>query len=78
MSLSLEVAKVMEPFQWISEESSRGEFDSEKFEEIKEELADVAIYLMDLSDVLGVDLRDAIEKKIIKNGQKYPVGSVVK
>ncbi len=77
MSLAIEVSELMEHFQWVTEEESRGSFKPEELEKIKEELADVAIYLLDLSDVLMVDLSDAIKNKIIKNAKKYPVGSSV-
>ena len=54
---------------------SNGKFPKKQMERIKEELADVAIYLLDLCDVLGVDLSNSIRKKMIKNAVKYPVGS---
>lgn len=38
-----------------------------KKDDLGEELADSAIYLMGLSEMLGFDLEDEIEKKIIKN-----------
>jgi NTP pyrophosphatase (non-canonical NTP hydrolase) len=42
-------------------------------DEISEELADVAMYLFELADNLGIDLSEAIENKLIKNAKKYPV-----
>ena len=78
MSLAIEVGELMEHFQWISEKQSLIEnISKENLEEIKDELADVAIYLLDLCDVLKVDLSDAIRAKMIKNAKKYPVGSVL-
>src|SRR4029077_8808646 len=74
MSIAIETAELMEHFQWITEEQSRHKFTAEQMTEIKEELADVAIYLIDLCDVLGVDLSDAIRNKMVKNGKKYPIG----
>jgi len=75
MSIAIESAELMEHFQWLSEEESRGKLKQEHLNEIKDELADVAIYLIDLCDVLEVDLSDAIKKKMIKNTKKYPVDS---
>ena len=42
-------------------------------DEIAEEMADIAIYLLELADNLGVDLLAAIDSKLTKNDQKYPV-----
>jgi len=72
ISLALEAAEVLEHFQWKSSEQIK-EYVSNNKEEISEELADVAIYLLELSDNLGVDLKDAVEKKLEKNARKYPV-----
>ena len=40
---------------------------------MKEELADVMIYLIRIADKLNIDLEDAVADKIVKNGEKYPV-----
>ena len=45
-------------------------------ERVCDELADVAIYLFLLANELGVNLDEVIPKKIEKNWQKYPVGSL--
>ena len=42
-------------------------------EEISEELADVALYLFELADNLSINLPEAIEKKLERNAQKYPI-----
>ena len=41
-----------------------------KKEDLNEELADIAIYLMGLSEMLGFDLSDEIEKKVSKNEKR--------
>lgn len=41
-----------------------------KKEDLNEELADIAIYLMGLSEMLGFDLEDEIEKKVSKNEKR--------
>jgi NTP pyrophosphatase (non-canonical NTP hydrolase) len=43
---------------------------------VREEMADVAIFLLSLADVSGVDLGQAIIDKIEKNGAKYPVKGI--
>lgn len=72
MALSVEVAELMEHFQWLTEEKSRNLSDEEK-EEIAKELGDVFIYLIRLSDQLGIDLLKAAEDKLAENARKYPV-----
>lgn len=41
-----------------------------KKEDLNEELADIAIYLMGLSEMLGFDLSDEVEKKVSKNEKR--------
>lgn len=41
-----------------------------KKDDLNEELADIAIYLMGLSEMLGFDLADEIEKKVTKNEKR--------
>jgi len=73
MALSVEVAELTEHFQWLTQEESflpspvnRGA--------VREELADVLIYLVRLADRLDIDLLAAAEDKIGKNAEKYPAG----
>ena len=72
ISLCLEAAEVLEHFQWKSPEKIEAHVKNDKAE-IAEELADVAIYLLELSDNLNIDLKQAVEKKLEKNDKKYPV-----
>lgn len=72
ISLVLEANEVLEHFQWKSPEEIE-KYAKEFSAEIGEELADVAKYLFELADNLNVDLSKAIEKKMIKDGEKYPV-----
>lgn len=72
ISLVLEATEVLEHFQWKSHEESNRHVENNK-DEVAEELADVAIYLLELSDNIGINLPEAIEKKLKKNAEKYPV-----
>ena len=72
LSLVLEAAEVLEHFQWKKPEEVNAHAEKNKGE-IAEELADVAMYLFELSDNLGIDLKKAIQDKIEKNDKKYPV-----
>ena len=74
-SLAIEVAELMEHFQWLTEEESRKiKSDKDKMAHINDEIADVASYLLGLCNVLGVDLSDAMKLKMEKNNKKYPPG----
>jgi dCTP diphosphatase len=72
LSLVLEAAEVLEHFQWKSQREVEKHGAACKME-IADELADVAMYLFELADNLGIDLPEAIEHKLIKNAKKYPV-----
>lgn len=61
-----------EHFQWKSPEEVE-KYGTESKDELADELADVAVYLFELSDNLGIDLPKAIDLKMKKNAQKYPV-----
>jgi dCTP diphosphatase len=74
MALSGEVGELTEIFQWMTEADSHNAASSPKTAvSVREELADVALYLIRLADVLGVDLNAAVEKKLATNAAKYPV-----
>ena len=72
VSISIEAAELLELFQWKdAEESAR--FAADNRERVSEEIADVAIYLIELADIAGIDLAQAIDAKLEKNAKKYPV-----
>src|SRR5258708_10312343 len=71
-ALDVEAAEVLEQFQWIPDGASSDALDDKK-ELIAQELADVLLYLIRLSDKLGVDLIDAAVRKLRINAEKYPV-----
>ena len=74
VSISIEAAELLELFQWKSgEESARFAVDSK--ERVSEEIADVAIYLVELADITGIDLARAIDAKLVKNARKYPANN---
>lgn len=72
MALSVEVSEVVEHFQWLTEEESHN-LTTEKLDKIKAELGDVMIYLVRLSDKLGIDPLKAAEDKNAVNEKKHPV-----
>lgn len=72
MALSVEAAELLEVFQWVTEADSRN-LDPAAKAAASEEIADVLLYLVALSDELGIDPVAAAERKMIVNAQKYPV-----
>ena len=75
IAISLEAGELLEHFLWKNSEEVQGRLDSHR-EEITEEIADIAIYLVELADNLGIDLLEAMDGKIAKNAAKYPSGRV--
>jgi len=73
MALGVEVAELTEIFQWLTPEESESVMTDSKLEmEVKDELADIMIYLIRLASVLGVDLRTATNEKIDRNETRFP------
>lgn len=75
LSLNLESSEVLELFQWKSEEKIHSLVKDKDFRRrLAEEMADVLSYLLLLSNVTGIELKDAWLKKIEQNSEKYPIG----
>jgi len=72
MALIGEAGELIERFQWLSPEESV-HLNPERHEQVRQEIADVLIYLIRLADLLDIDLLQAAADKIELNGQKYPV-----
>ena len=64
-SIVIEAAELLECFQWSDEEYD--------LQHIKEELADVIVYCVDMLDKLGLDVDEIVNAKMSKNEAKYPV-----
>ena len=72
MALSVEVAELLEHFQWLTGEESRNLTLDQK-QEVAYEMSDVLIYLLRMAEQLDIDLPIAVQEKIELNAQKYPV-----
>jgi NTP pyrophosphatase (non-canonical NTP hydrolase) len=73
MGLAVEAAELMEHFLWLDAAASYTvTADPVKRTAVADEMADVANYLLNLSNVLGIDLSEAITTKMAKNALKYP------
>ena len=74
MALGSEVGELTELFQWMTEDASKSAAaDPQRAQALRDELADVLLYLVRLADVLGVDLDAAARHKLASNAAKYPV-----
>lgn len=71
-ALIVEAGELLEHFQWMTEAQSRS-LDADKKQAVAHEMADVLLYLVQLSSSLGVDLMAAASEKMALNEQKYPV-----
>ncbi len=71
MAMSVEVSELVEIFQWLSEDESRN-LDSDQIRCVKEEVADITIYILKMCMKLDIDLGDAILSKIQLNEKKHP------
>ena len=72
-AMNIEAGELLELFLWREHETHEAvKSDPVRMERIREEVADVLIYLMFLSNDLGIDLPSAIASKLDKNAEKYP------
>ena len=75
MSIAIEAAELMEHFQWLTVEDSK-KLETDHLADIGEELADIIIYSLSLSNALGLDLSQTVIDKMEKNIRKYPSDKV--
>jgi len=74
ISIILEASELLEHFQWKSKEEVEAYLKEKKnHKEVEEEIADIAMYLFEMADNMGIDLLKAMDAKLKKNAAKYPV-----
>jgi len=74
MSIAIEAAELMEHFQWLTIEQSKKLLkDKSKQEEVEDELADIAIYVLDFCNAFGINIEKCILRKLDRSSKKYPV-----
>jgi dCTP diphosphatase len=74
MALAGEIGELLEIFQWLTPEASTEIMDSARADDVRDELADVFIYLARLADVLEVDLAAVAAAKMDRNVGRFPEG----
>ncbi len=73
MSLAIEAAELMEHFQWLRSDQldSVGD-DPQVLDDIRDEVADIAAYLLSFVSAMKIDLSSALEDKMKRNAVRYP------
>jgi NTP pyrophosphatase (non-canonical NTP hydrolase) len=71
MAVTGEAGELASEFQWLTAEESKN-LSQEQLGAVAMEMADIAIYLLRMSDVLNVDLKNAIESKMEINENRFP------
>jgi NTP pyrophosphatase (non-canonical NTP hydrolase) len=72
MAVAGEAGELVAEFQWLTaEESFRAKMSEDKLKDVELEIADVAIYLIRLADILDIDVADVVRKKIAINESRF-------
>lgn len=70
MAASVEMAELLEIFQWLSEDQSR-QLPAEQLEHAGQEVGDVLLYLLLLCSELGIDLEQAVRAKLADSERRF-------
>lgn len=74
MAIAAEAAELMEHFLWQSPKTSITDMETTELRAmVEEELADILIYAIEFANVTGIDITTAIQNKMKRNAEKYPV-----
>jgi len=72
MAIAGEAGELVAEFQWLTaDQSMRSNMSDEKLRDVELEIADVAIYLIRLADLLGVDIAEVVRKKLAINESRF-------
>ncbi len=73
-AIGIEASELSELFLWKNQEEIKDKLTQRKFrEKVADEMADIQMYLLSLSDVTGINISQAVVEKMKKNAKKYPV-----
>jgi NTP pyrophosphatase (non-canonical NTP hydrolase) len=75
MALVVEAGELVEHFQWLTPEQSQN-LNGKTLRRVRQEIADVLLYLLNLADKLDLDPIAAARDKLAQNAEKYPVHKV--
>jgi len=72
MAVAGEAGELVAEFQWLTDEqSTRSNMPHDKLKDVELEIADVAIYLIRLADVLDIDISEVVRKKLAINETRF-------
>jgi NTP pyrophosphatase (non-canonical NTP hydrolase) len=72
MAVAGEAGELVAEFQWLTaEQSTRSNMSHDKLKDVELEIADVAIYLIRLADVLDIDISEVVRKKLAINESRF-------
>ena len=72
LALTGEVGELAEIFQWLTDAQAEAIMQGDEAEHVRQEVADVLLYLMRLAMILKIDVDAAVRDKIALNARKYP------
>jgi NTP pyrophosphatase (non-canonical NTP hydrolase) len=73
MALAAEAGRLLDLFKWLTEEQSRQTDHPERRAAAADATADIVVHALRLADELGIDLEDAVRKRVAKHAQTHPV-----
>lgn len=74
MSIAIEAAELMEHFQWLTSQQARDVLnDPEQMGQVADELSDIVSFALSFANRCGIDITQALRKKMDANRRKYPV-----
>ncbi len=76
MALSVECSELMEHFQWDLDKNNADDLSPKKKQEVEDELIDIFIYWLRITDKMDINLEEAFERKFRENIEKYPADKV--
>jgi len=74
MAVAVEAGELMDHFRWVPNDRALQALDDPRTRAgVEEEVADVAILLLEFASVCGIDVAQAVERKLARNAERYPV-----
>lgn len=70
MAASVEMAELVEIFQWLSEDQSR-QLPPAQLEHAGQEVGDIVLYLLLLCSELGIDMEQVVQAKLADNERRF-------
>jgi len=74
MAIAVEAGELMDHFRWVRNDDALKVFDDPRARaEVESEAADVMILLLEFATVCGIDIAAAVERKMARNAERYPI-----